>query len=221
MVRQMTLRTQHARRWAIVLLLLGAAAVLAGVWQLVVRYDELRPGGAPPSTEVVTYSTDSPSERPFDEAQYTVAADQPRMIRIERVGIQGVVQRVGVDQHGDIAVPNTTRAVGWYVNSAKPGERGLSIIDGHVQGRYGSAIFSTLREVRQGDEIVVTYGDTTERVFRVREVVTMKADAAAGQLFAQLPDVAEQLNLITCIGAYNTAAGTFDQRVIVKAALVR
>lgn len=174
----------------------------------------------PNPSVVVTYSTDNPSEtKPVGE--YIVAADQPRSIKITKIGSGGFIQKVGTDQDKRIAVPTNIHFAGWYRNSVKPGEKGLSIIDGHVGGRYSSAIFSKLSSINNGDEISIEYGNGSIRLFKVIDKQSLALDKSADFLFQKRKDVDYQLNLVTCDGTYNKKAKTFNNRLIIVAKRTR
>lgn len=181
--------------------------------------------GPPPvvSSEVVTVSTETPDETPPTgtcESQGMTAL-QPQRVAIDSINVDGCIERVGIDQHGAIAVPTNIYFAGWYVNSALPGEEGLSIIDGHVLGRYNDAIFAHLAEVEPSTSIQITRADGEIREFSVVDVRTFSEAETSKHLFEKLPDVESQLTLITCGGTYDRGANTYDKRVIVRAALKR
>jgi len=170
--------------------------------------------------EVVRYSTDEPAETMPTEAcrDYQVAAELPRRIIIESIGVDACVQQVGRDQDNAVAVPTNIHLGGWFIESAKPGDVGNSIIDGHVNGRYADAVFVDLGNLKSGDTITVELGDYSRKAFSVIETKSYPVEQAAGELFRQLNSVDRQLTLITCGGSYNNNAETYDERVIVRAA---
>src|SRR5690606_1027811 len=101
--------------------------------------------------EVITYSVDTPSEtKPGPEGGWRGAAHEPKKIVIPSIGVDGFIQKVGVDQNAEIAVPNNIHKAGWFVDSVLPGERGLSIIDGHLSGRQNDGIFKSLAKLEEG-----------------------------------------------------------------------
>lgn len=174
---------------------------------------------APQPPEIVTYSTDKPEEAKPNPADYTWKGDMnmPKSISLPSIGAEGFVQRVGVDQHKQIAVPTNVHVAGWYVESRSPGSDGLSIIDGHLDGPTAGGIFANLANLSAGDQFTLTFGDDSKKSFVVRRVQTLPAADAAAVLFSQDPAIGRQLNLITCGGAFNKPAGTYDDRVVVVA----
>lgn len=176
-----------------------------------------------PTAGVVTYSTDHPSERipsrvDSDEV-YTVDHDQPRVLSIPAIGVSSYVQQVGIDQYGHIAVPTNVHFTGWFVESAAPGQPGVTLIDGHVGGRYGGAVFSSLSKLAIGEEIRLQKGDLSWLTYRVETVfVADPGDTAA--IYKQYTDAHSELHLITCDGVYIPASRSYDARLVVIAGLI-
>lgn len=171
--------------------------------------------------EVITYSTDTPDETEPDASfVWKGAANDPKKIIIPSLGIDNYIQNVGVDQNHEIAVPNNTHLAGWFVDSVRPGDKGLSIIDGHLNGRQRDGVFANLENIQEGAEISVAFGDNSTRQFRVAKVVTVDTDKAAEVLFSQDPGATHQLNLVTCGGNFDREARLYDKRIIVISQLM-
>lgn len=164
---------------------------------------------------VISISTDSPNEEKEEVPITSVRKDEPWKIEISSINSDGYIQKVGIDQNNQIAVPNNIYKVGWYVNSVKPGDRGLSIIAGHLNGRTRNAIFYELNKVKVGDEILITYGDNSIRKFQVVETKSVVLEESFNILFAKKKDIPNQLNLISCTGTYIPDQKTYDHRMIV------
>lgn len=190
-----------------------------GLWQ---RWTATSNSTVEVSNEVVTVSVNTPDEAlPSEDAckEQALSSAQPRKIVIPYLGVDGCIEKVGIDQHGAIAVPTNIHFAGWYVDSAMPGEKGLSVIDGHVLGRYNDAIFARLAQIRPGEDINIEFTNDTSLQFEMVDIRTFAAEEASQRLFEKLPGVEHQLTLVTCIGAYDQAANTYDKRVIVRSAL--
>jgi LPXTG-site transpeptidase (sortase) family protein len=170
--------------------------------------------------QIITHSTDTPDEtKPNPRDQYKVAADKPRLLSLPTIGAEGFIQQVGVDQHQAVAVPSNIYRAGWFVQSQLPGARGLSIIDGHLDGRTGGGIFEHLGKLRAGDQFTIGFGDMSTKTFIVRKVQTVPIAETAAVLFSQDPQIGNQLNLITCSGTFNKSQKQYDHRVVVVAEL--
>lgn len=195
----------------------GISLCAVGAWGLLrpVYYTHVTLAPIIPK-KIITISTDTPSEVVIPpEATYEVAADKPRQISMPSIGLQSFVQQVGVDQNGRVAVPDNINLVGWFINSARPGERGLSVIDGHVYGQYGPGMFTALHNAKIGDLLTVEYGDhNTKYTFRVKTIRSVPESEATGVLFERDEAIEDQLNLITCIN-FNHQSQKYDNRLIV------
>ena len=173
---------------------------------------------APVTSEVVTASTTTPQEVPVEES--TVAptpADMPRSIDLPTIQASGFIQKVGVDQANAVAVPTNIFLTGWYINSVKPGEPGVSLIDGHVQGVYKEGIFKKLAKLQKNDVFHVLYGDGSRRSFTVQSVTDYSVEEASAKMLEPVANIERQLNLITCAGAYNKQTSQYEKRTLVVA----
>lgn len=173
-----------------------------------------------PNGPTITYSIDKPSEKKVDpNSVYTVAANQPRRIILPSINSEGFVQAVGIDQHGAIAVPANIHVAGWFVQSVTPGDAGLSIIDGHIRGRYAGGIFEYLQAVHPGDSFIIEFGDLSLRNFSVISINQIKAADATSALHQKNSEISNQLNVITCGGKFNKILNAYEDRIIVVAKL--
>ncbi len=173
---------------------------------------------APPSSGTITTSTDHPSEDPIRPVTYhsTATGTQPKYLRLPTIRAEGYIQAVGVDQHHQIAVPTNIHLAGWFSSAVVPGDLGLSIIDGHLDGRSGPGIFASLGQLKSGDTFTIDLANGLARKFQVKTVRSLPIADAAAALFSQTPGVSRQLNLITCGGIFKASTG-YDHRVVVTA----
>jgi len=148
---------------------------------------------------------------------YSVPADQPKEIKLPSIKTKGFIQKVGVDKNNQIVAPGNIHMAGWYTDSAKPSEPGLSIIDGHVQGVYEKGVFYSLSKLKPEDSFSVTYGDNSTRHFKVVKLDSVPVDQATTALFYRDPAITNQLNVITCGGKYVKSTNSYEKRVIVIA----
>jgi sortase (surface protein transpeptidase) len=206
--------------WVLPVLVLGIGLFAYGSSYFVQRHNATAPRSLPKPQTVITSSTDHPSEAPVNTktASYTVASDMPRLLVIPRVGTNGFVQQVAVDKKtNEMAVPSNIHMAGWYTGSVKPGDVGLSIIDGHLLGYYTPGIFQNLSDVRPGDTFYIEFGDGSRRNFQVVSNHTYPVGDVVNYLFAKDPSIQAQLNLITCGGQYDKSQHEYNQRVLVVA----
>lgn len=171
----------------------------------------------PSATDVIRTDIGEPEESKPETRDYSVSADQPRRILLPTIVAEGIIQKVALTADHAIAVPSNVNFAGWYTESAKPGEQGLSIIDGHVSGRYTDGVFKNIHKLRAGDNFSVEYGDLRLVNFEVIEVKSLPESESLSYLLEKRQAIDGQLNLITCGGKFNKQTSTFADRVIVVA----
>ena len=143
--------------------------------------------------------------------------EDPKKIVINKIGVDNFIQQVGVNDKKEVAAPTNIFLAGWYNKSVKPGKKGLSIIDGHLDGYTKPGIFNRLGELKAGDEYSVELGNGNIIKYRVFKIETVDTDRAAASLFSQNLKIKNQLNLITCGGNYDKNKQLYDKRIIVSA----
>ena len=81
-----------------------------------------------------------------------MAPTAPVRIRLAGVEVDAPVVPVGVDERGEMAVPEDVRTVGWYRFGPGPGATaGSSVLAGHVDDRVqGRGAFYRLAELAVG-----------------------------------------------------------------------
>ena len=174
------------------------------------------------NTDTVIFSTAKPSEIKPDKNtyQWKGVANDPKLIIMPTIGAEGFIQKVGTDQNKQIAVPNNIHLAGWFTDSVRPGDKGLSILDGHVDGvNTKEGVFGKIAKLAVNDLFEVELGEGKKLGYKVIDVATVDEDKAAAVLFSQNPKIVSQLNMITCGGKFNRATHSYDKRVIVSAEL--
>ena len=207
---------------AVVLFLFGAGAAISSIItnRSVAQAASSLSGGGDSSNNSVLADGDKPDEsQPSDAAimAHAVAPDLPKLITIPGIQAKARVIKLATDKTGKLNAPKNIFDTGWYGESAKPGENGAMLIDGHSTGITKVGIFSRLKELKSGDIISVTRGD--DKVFNYK-VVNSKvfSDTAVDMNSAMVSaDTSKAgLNLISCSGKAK-ANGDYDQRIIVYA----
>lgn len=195
--------------------------LLAGVSLFLLLKDNIK-SNTPKEEPLITYSTDTPDEsKPSaDNYNWRGSADEPKKIRINKLSVDAYIQKAGVDQNKKVAVPNNVHLAGWFADSVKPGQNGLSIVAGHVSGRGTDGVFKKLDSLQNGDEFEVELGNGDIKKYRVINTRQVKETESAQYLFNQDPKVLSQLNLITCGGNFNSSNNQYDDRVIISAELI-
>lgn len=202
----------HARRvsrrtWAIAALI---GLVLGGLLlSLLAR-------GASEETPAPVVS-DSPAVPVAEEPSATAHPSYgvPVRLKIPRIGVDAPVVGVGVTPEGIMESPEGPEATGWYEPGVRPGDEGSAVIAGHSGYRTGPAVFDDLTELREGDRIYVLDDTGTSIAFQVAESRLYDPDARAAEVFTRAEG--RHLNLITCTGVWDAAAGTHSNRLVVFA----
>lgn len=154
-------------------------------------------------------------------ATYRVAAQNPRALYIDKLGVAAKIKPMGVNSDGSMQAPLNVYDAGWYNASAVPSRAGAVMIDGHVSGPTQGGLFENLGKLTQGDTIVIETGDRKQYTYRVAGKETVDRHKVDMQKFA-LPygNATKGVNLITCAGKWQEKDQTFNQRTIVYTELV-
>lgn len=167
-------------------------------------------------TDKSTEGSDIAAVPPDLLANYKVAADAPRALFIDTIGVAARVQPMGVNKDNSIQSPVNINDSGWYGGSAKPGEAGAMFIDGHASGSSRQGLFAYLDTLKVGDTLQVEKGDMSRLTYRVVHVETVPVDSVdMNKALAPYEGVEKGLNLMTCTGVWLRDRETLDHRVVV------
>ena len=141
-------------------------------------------------------------------------------VKIYTDQINAKVQEVGAEEDGTLSVPSNWQDAGWYTNSAKSGEIGNVIIDGHYDTNTGSpGAFWNLKNLKVNDKVFVVDEIGKEYIYKVTTsyYVDVK-DPDRSEVFgdSKVPTV----TLITCGGVWLPGMSTYSKRLVVKAELI-
>jgi sortase (surface protein transpeptidase) len=143
-------------------------------------------------------------------------APLPVRVEVPSIGVTSTLIELDLDADRHLEVPDDAAVAGWYVRAPRPGEDGPAIIAGHVDSHRGPGVFWRLRELVRGDRIVVHRVDGSSVEFTVEEVQQWPKDRFPTDAVYRQADGPE-LRLITCGGAFDAAAGSYRDNVIVFA----
>ncbi|MFF7177441.1 class F sortase [Streptomyces sp. NPDC008121] len=141
-------------------------------------------------------------------------------VKIPSIRVAAPLMDVGLDENGWIAAPPPEDAnlAGWYQNGIAPGQRGTSIIVGHVDNQAGPAVFYGLGSLEKGQLVEVERFDGRVAIFEIYGVeVYAKNNFPGVQVYADTGE--PELRVITCGGGYSRAQG-YDGNVVVYARMV-
>jgi sortase A len=139
-------------------------------------------------------------------------AGLPLWLEIASIQVDAPVMEMGVEG-GEYQVPSFD--VGHHADSARPGEPGNSIYNGHLQTINAGRVFARLHELRAGDAVRVY--TRTHRVDWVVEDVRTVPNTE--QSFLQ-PSAAPRITLYTCDGTFDIRTRDYTHRRVVVGNLV-
>lgn len=154
-----------------------------------------------------------------------LARSLPVSIAIPAIGVRSRLLDVGRNPDGTIQVPPLndpplTNEAAWYEFSPTPGQRGPSIIEGHVDSaRDGPSVFFRLGALRPGDLVNVTLADHQVAVFKITGVRRYSKDRFPTSAVYGDTDYAA-LRLITCGGDFDAKTRHYLASVVAFASLL-
>ena len=99
-----------------------------------------------------------------------------------------------------------------------PGQKGSSVVLGHVDNYAGPSVFFSIKTLHRGDEIDIVRADGTMAAFAVDGVQKVaKALFPSNDVYGNVPY--PSLRLITCGGPFDAARGQYLDNIVVYAHL--
>ena len=148
------------------------------------------------------------------------APARPVAVSIPALSVAGPLEELVADPAtGELAAPHDPARAGWYAAGVVPGDQGPAVIGGHVDSRNGPGVFFRLRTLRPGDLVDVTRSDGRTVRFSVIAVALYPKDRFPTEAVYG-PTSGPELRLVTCGGTFDRSARSYDDNVVVHAALV-
>lgn len=184
-------------------LVMAFAIVLIGVIYVLTNVLE---GG---DKNVLPVSTESPYARSI-----------PSRLEIPAINLDTTfVSPLGLLPDQTIAVPDSYTQVGWYRGGSTPGENGPAVILGHVDSIDGPAVFYSLVQLSEGDEIKVSREDGTIAVFAVTKLQRYpQINFPTLEVYGSTDG--PTLRLVTCTGTFDKGVQKYSHNLVVYATLV-
>ncbi len=149
----------------------------------------------------------------------SIPRSEPVRLVVPSLGLRALVEPLGLQSDGEIAVPSNTVDTGWYDEGPSPGQTGSSVIVGHVDSYRGVGVFFSLRSLLAGSLVTVLLANGDDAHFRVTSVRTYEKNAFPSQLVYGNHGYAA-LNLVTCGGVFNRHTGHYESNVVVYSTFV-
>ena len=151
-----------------------------------------------------------------------LARSAPVRIEIPALGVSAPLMRLGVATNGSVQVPPVDNhdLAGWYDRSVTPGQRGSSVILGHVDSFTGRSVFFSIKTLRPGNTVDVVRADGSTAVFAVDGVQkALKSAFPASEVYGNVSF--PSLRLVTCGGPFDSSTRQYLDNIVVYAHLVR
>ncbi|MFH8974860.1 class F sortase [Streptomyces sp. NPDC017890] len=145
---------------------------------------------------------------------------KPVRLLIPQAFVNAPFTDLAIGANGQLQAPpsDDTNLVGWYAKGASPGEKGTSIIAGHVDTKTSVAVFAYLGRLDEGDVFHVERADGRRASFVVDGLETFDKDDFPSERVYGDADRSE-VRLITCAGDYDRKARDYTQNLVVFAHL--
>ncbi len=163
-------------------------------------------GGQPPVT-----SKPTPDGR-------RAAVPLPRRIQIPKIKVDAGFESIGLTPDKALDSPKDPDRVGWYKDGPRPGEKGNSVLAGHVDWGQKVRVFWGLKNLAPGDAVVITDAAGGKHEFVVTWARWYDWNAPPTSEIFGSTDRAE-ITMITCGGDFDRATRNYLKRLVVKAEL--
>lgn len=146
------------------------------------------------------------------------AVSLPVRLGVPALGLTTRLIGLRKDLNGRLQVPEDPQRVGWYSQGVAPGDAGPAVLVGHVDSYRGPGVFSQLKTLKKGNEIMVRRADGSLVVFVVRQVQEYaKRNFPTNVVY--VGDGTPTLRLVTCGGEFDRKSKSYRSNVVVFAAL--
>ena len=152
-----------------------------------------------------------------DVRAYSVAPDMPKIITIPKINVKSRIKQLAMKADGSLDAPKNIYDAGWYTQSSKPGSQGgASLIDGHVSGPTQKGVFYNIKNLKNGDLVIIELGNGSKLDYKVVKVEVKKSEEVNMSKML-VPEIAgtHGLNLITCTGKFDSKTRTYADRALV------
>ncbi|MEU0476128.1 class F sortase [Streptomyces olivaceus] len=200
------------------LMVLCAVALLVLAVSLVGGNDTSADSSGPPLP--AQPGTSAPPASPASPAGRALPRAKPERLLIPEISVDAPFTDLAIGENGQLKPPpaDDTNLVGWYAGGVSPGEKGTSVIAGHVDTKTSAAVFARLDRLNEGDVFRVERADGRTASFTVDSLETFEKDAFPSERVygdADRPEV----RLITCAGDYDHKVKDYTDNLVVFAHL--
>lgn len=143
-------------------------------------------------------------------AKYTVAADMPRYLKINALGVMSRIYPQTDITKGLTTFARNTYDTSWYQKSAAPGHSGVTLLAA-VKGLSKGSDFNAVAGMVSGETIEVTMGNDTKYTYTTTGVVTIPkvGDLNISTLLAPHDTARQELKLLVITDPTQKDSGAF------------
>jgi len=198
-------------------ILIGAANLFARAFEYIGGPDAARTAFQPLGT--LGSAQGFASAFPNVSLVATTTPITPTHVKIPSIGVDAEIENVGKKEDGSMETPKSFKNIGWYALGSKPGAAGNAVMAGHVNNALTtSGVFEHLSDVKVGDYVTVADSVGKTLIYIVTQTAQYNLDTApVSDIFSQTGP--SQLILITCDGAWDAVAKSYNKRLVVYAKL--
>lgn len=153
--------------------------------------------------------------------------ERPKRMQIPKLKIDAPIAILGLDQlekDGALPAPKRAEEVAWYDYSGRAGEANNGVYAGHVDWQGVPAVFARIKELVNGDQIIMVGEGGTRFTYEVLGCDDIECHLP----LSSRPDVDEfigfsafsHITMITCEGEWDRIKADYSHRRIVRARLV-
>jgi sortase (surface protein transpeptidase) len=150
----------------------------------------------------------------FESQSAPVRSPEPTHLSIPSIDAESSLVKTDLNSDGTLETPPVQAPLqaSWYGRFGRPGETGRPmIILGHVDGNRQKGIFYRLKELQNGQSIIVD--NVTYKVYEVMQVD--KDSFPTERVYSET--IVPELRAITCGGIFNRSSGHYEDNWIVFA----
>lgn len=122
---------------------------------------------------------------------------------------------VGIGEGKVMDSPESATEAGWFYYSSPPGDAHNSVIVGHQAYGGKKGVFSVLKNMKQGEQVVIEFESGLQRFFEVERVESYLKEDVPTEYVTAGSGTATQLTLITCLGDYGLDGRSLSRVVVI------
>jgi Sortase domain len=183
------------------------------------RPDDVAGGAWPGSANPNAGQSPTRTIRPaIDDLRYGIGP-RPAGVNVDAIGVKTWVVAIGVDANKALRVPNRADIIGWWSGGSVPGEVGPTVLVGHYDSKTRPGVFSKLKDLEEGELVVVSQTDGSKYTYFVTKVERLKKAAfPTKRVYGWTPE--STLRLVTCGGDFDRKTGHYVENTIAYAELL-